>query len=170
MRNVVKTFPGVRALDGVDLTLNRGEVLALLGENGAGKSTLIKILGGAHRPDSGELRIDGQRVQINSPADAINAGIGIIYQEFNLVPALSAWENIFLGRETTTAGFIHRHTERQCAVELFERIGVDVPIDTPCGVSFTAIGECCLMTDSVESWSSLARASVVTCSVNIPES
>ena len=110
-----------------------GEVLALLGENGAGKSTLIKVLGGAHQPDHGSIEIEGEVVSIDSPADAIRAGIGIIYQEFNLVPALSAWENIFLGRERTTAGFIRRRDERRRAQELFDRIGVRVPIDAPCG-------------------------------------
>ena len=133
MRGIEKSFPGVRALSGVDLTLQEGEVLALLGENGAGKSTLIKILGGAYRPDGGTIRINGERVDITNPNDAIDAGIGIIYQEFNLVPALTAWENIFLGREKTTAGFVHRRDERKRAIELFKKIGVDVPVDTPCG-------------------------------------
>ncbi|MHC4995235.1 MAG: sugar ABC transporter ATP-binding protein, partial [Planctomycetota bacterium] len=133
MRGVVKDFSGVRALDGVDLTLHAGEVLALVGENGAGKSTLIKILGGAHRPDAGAIRIDGRPADIASPADAIAAGIGIIYQELNLVPALSAWENIFLGREATTAGFIHRRDERRRAAQLFKRLGADIPVDAPCG-------------------------------------
>jgi ribose transport system ATP-binding protein len=133
MRGIEKSFPGVRALRGVDLTLGTGEVLALLGENGAGKSTLIKMLGGAHRPDSGRIELAGRPIQLNGPADAIAAGIGVIYQEFNLVPELSAWENIFLGRETATFGFIHQRRERKKAQELFARIGVDVPVDTPCG-------------------------------------
>ena len=133
MRNIDKSFPGVHALSSVDLSLKRGEVLALLGENGAGKSTLIKILSGAYRPDSGKIEIEGAEVQIGSPSDAIAAGIGIIYQEFNLVPALSAWENIFLGRERTTAGFVHRSEQRKLAIELFKKIGVEVPVDVPCG-------------------------------------
>ncbi|MEM7390868.1 MAG: sugar ABC transporter ATP-binding protein, partial [Verrucomicrobiota bacterium] len=133
MTGIDKSFPGVRALSNVNLTLNRGEILALLGENGAGKSTLIKMLGGAHRPDAGRIVIDGEEVDISSPHDSIRQGIGIIYQEFNLVPALSAWENIFLGREQSTAGFVHRRDERKQAIELFERIGVEVPVDAPCG-------------------------------------
>jgi len=133
MRGIDKSFPGVHALSVVDLSLKRGEVLALLGENGAGKSTLIKILGGAQRPDAGAIEIDGHAVDIHSPSDAIAAGIGIIYQEFNLVPALTVWENLFLGRERTTAGFVQRTAERQCAKKLFEKIGAEVPLDARCG-------------------------------------
>ncbi len=132
MRGIEKSFPGVRALDGVDLTLHPGEILALLGENGAGKSTLIKMLGGAHAPDAGTIEIEGRRVDISSPAAASAAGIGVIYQEFNLVPGLTAWENIFLGREERL-GFVAKGTERQRAAELFEQIGVDVPVDARCG-------------------------------------
>lgn len=132
MRGIGKSFPGVRALHGVDLTLHRGEVLALLGENGAGKSTLIKMLGGATQPDHGSIRINGQSVNLASPSAANAAGIGVIYQEFNLVPGLSAWENIFLGRESHF-GFVRRAEERRRAKELFQQIGVEIPIDTLCG-------------------------------------
>lgn len=132
MRGIGKSFPGVRALHGVDLTLHRGEVLALLGENGAGKSTLIKMLGGANQRDTGSIRIDGQEVDLASPAAANAAGIGIIYQEFNLVPGLTAWENIFLGRETRFR-FVRRTEERRRAKELFDQIGVEIPIDQLCG-------------------------------------
>jgi ABC-type sugar transport system ATPase subunit len=132
MQGIQKSFPGVRALRGVDLSLQRGEVLALLGENGAGKSTLIKILGGAYQPDGGTIRIDGQDVQFANPSSANAAGIGIIYQEFNLVPGLPAWENIFLGRESNSF-FVRRGEERRRAVELFEQIGAAIPIDSLCG-------------------------------------
>src|SRR5467141_3381057 len=97
MRGIRKEFPGVVALDGVDLTLEAGEVHMLLGENGAGKSTLMKILSGAYRKDAGEIRVNGQPVEISSPRDALALGIRVIYQELNLVPHLSVAENIFLG-------------------------------------------------------------------------
>ena len=97
MRGIRKTFPGVIALDGVDLTLAAGDVHMLLGENGAGKSTLMKILSGAYRRDAGDIRLDGRPVEIGSPRDARDLGIRVIYQELNLVPHLSVAENIFLG-------------------------------------------------------------------------
>src|SRR5262245_4810671 len=106
MERIDKSFPGVVALRAVDLELQRGEVLALLGENGAGKSTLIKILGGAIRPDAGDIRIDGEPVHIRSPFDARRRGIAVIHQEFSLVPTLPAVDNIFLGREKTRAGIV----------------------------------------------------------------
>lgn len=132
MRGIGKSFPGVRALHDVDLTLKRGEVLGLLGENGAGKSTLIKMLGGAHQPDTGTIQLDGQSIRLTQPSDAHKAGLGIIYQEFNLIPGLSAWENISLGHETGL-GFVHRAEERDRAKALFQRLGVEIPVNRPCG-------------------------------------
>src|SRR5262245_42799736 len=99
MTGVVKSYPGVQALRGVSLALTAGEVLAVVGENGAGKSTLIKVLAGAVAPDAGTVRIDGREVRPGSPVDARRAGVAVIYQEFSLVPALTAAENVFLGRE-----------------------------------------------------------------------
>jgi ribose transport system ATP-binding protein len=101
MRGIRKVFPGVVALDGVDLSLQAGDVHMLLGENGAGKSTLMKILSGAYRKDAGEIRIHGRPVEIDGPRDALARGIRIIYQELSLVPQLSVAENIFLGAAPT---------------------------------------------------------------------
>ena len=132
MEGIDKSFPGVHALCEVDLRLDAGQVLALVGENGAGKSTLIKVLSGAHHADTGDIRIDGHRVTIATPADSQRAGVGVIYQEFNLVPAMSVRENIFLGRERTKAGFVRADEERRLAGELFDRIGVTVDPDALC--------------------------------------
>ncbi len=99
MRGITKEFPGVKALDGVDLKLYTGEVMALLGENGAGKSTLMKILSGVYKKNDGEIYYEGQKVEIRGPKDAQEKGIAIIHQELNLIPQLTIGENIFLGRE-----------------------------------------------------------------------
>src|SRR5580704_13199579 len=94
MLGVSKTFPGVRALDRVDFSLEPGEVHALMGENGAGKSTLIKIMTGAARGDAGEIRIDGRSVDIGSPGEARAMGVGAVYQEVNLVSTMSVTKNL----------------------------------------------------------------------------
>ncbi len=106
VRGVTKSFPGVRALKGVDLTIYPGEVHALVGENGAGKSTLMKILVGAQRPDGGEITLDGKPVHFHTPHQARAAGIGIIYQELTIAPNLTVAGNVFLGSEQRKFGFL----------------------------------------------------------------
>ena len=132
MREIDKSFPGVQALNGVDLDLYSGEVLALLGENGAGKSTLIKILGGAHAPTAGNVLVGGREVDLSTPHASQAAGIGIIYQEFNLVPHLSARENIFLGQESGRGGFIDTGEERRKASDLIRRLGTPIDPEQRC--------------------------------------
>ena len=102
-RSLTKSFPGVRALKGVSLTVERGEVLAVIGENGAGKSTLMKILAGVQTADSGEILLDGQPVALRSVHDALASGIALIHQELNLADNLDVAANIFLGREPLIA-------------------------------------------------------------------
>ena len=133
MCQIDKSFPGVHAIKNVSMKLHHGEVMGLVGENGAGKSTLIKILGGAHLPDSGRVLIEGQSVHILSPTAAQQAGISIIYQEFNLIPDLTVRENIFLGREKTRMGFVRASEEQRATLELFEKIGISVDPDVRCG-------------------------------------
>src|SRR6187401_3298837 len=99
MTDIVKRFPGVVALDGVDLNVVPGEVHCLLGQNGAGKSTLIKVLAGAHQPESGTIEWHGEEVRLSSPIAAMKLGIATIYQELDLVGGLTVAENIFLGHE-----------------------------------------------------------------------
>ena len=132
MAGIRKAFPGVVALDGVDLTLNAGEVHMLLGENGAGKSTLMKILSGAYRKDSGEIRVHGKAVEIGSPRDALALGIRVIYQELNLVPHLSVAENIFLGAAPTRfPGVIDWRQLSESAAKLLADLGLNIAADTP---------------------------------------
>jgi ribose transport system ATP-binding protein len=129
---VSKSFPGVRALDEVSLELEAGEVLALVGENGAGKSTLIKILGGAHQADTGQLSILGSPISIASPSDSKAKGISIIYQEFNLIPDLSVRENIFLGRELRKGFFIDEARETEAAKQLLRQLGLNLDPEKRC--------------------------------------
>jgi len=132
MTGVSKSFPGVLALDNVDLDVMPGEVHVLLGENGAGKSTLMKILSGAVRRDAGEIELDGQRVEINSPRDAQALGVRIIYQELTLVPYLTAAENIFLGREPCSMpGFVDMKRMRDDASQLLQTLGLRIDPDRP---------------------------------------
>ena len=138
MHGIVKSFPGVHALREVTLTLQSGEVLALLGENGAGKSTLMRVLGGAHHCDSGIIEIDGRATAIATPQESRLAGVAVIYQEFNLVPGLTAVENIFLGREVTRSGFIKRQHEHRHAADMFRRLGVEIDLNLPCRLLTTA--------------------------------
>ncbi|MGA8534031.1 MAG: sugar ABC transporter ATP-binding protein [Candidatus Tumulicola sp.] len=139
MRDIGKTFPGVRALSGVSLTLHAGEALVLVGENGAGKSTLVKILAGALRAGEGEILIDGIAVHIDSPRAAELLGIGMIYQEFTLVPQLTAPENIALGVEPTRGPFVDDPAVRQRAAHQLNQLGLDLPLDVP--VSRLSVGQ-----------------------------
>ncbi len=123
VRGIVKTFPGVRALDGVDLDVEPGEVHCLLGQNGAGKSTLIKVLAGAHQPDTGEITWQGEPVTLASPVDALRLGIATMYQELDLVPGLSVADNIFLGHERARFGFTRISQARDEAARLMARLG-----------------------------------------------
>jgi ribose transport system ATP-binding protein len=126
---VNKSFPGVRALDGVDFALRSGEVHALVGENGAGKSTLIKILCGIYHPDSGEIRVDGETVTIASAQDAQRLGIAPVHQEIHLVPLLSVAENIFLGRQPLRSrGWIDRGGMERQAAETLQSLGIRVDV------------------------------------------
>ena len=123
LTDVVKTFPGVRALDGVELEVEAGEVHCLLGQNGAGKSTLIKVLAGVHRPDSGHVEWLGQPVEFATPQAAMKAGIATIYQELDLVDYLTVAENIYLGHEPHRFGFVHKGQAQRRARELLGRLG-----------------------------------------------
>src|SRR5918992_1878012 len=119
MRDIAKSFFGVEVLHGVDLDLRAGEIHAIVGENGAGKSTLVKVLAGVHPPTEGTIRIDGEEVHFAHPAQAQNAGVGIVYQEFNLLPDRNVAENVFVGREPAARGIIdRRRMERETAALL----------------------------------------------------
>lgn len=139
MRAIVKTFPGVRALDGVDLVLRAGEVHALMGENGAGKSTLIKVLTGVYPLSGGEIHLEGRAIAPRSPADAQTLGISTVYQEVNLVPDLSVAENLFLGRQPRTWGCIRWGEIRRRATEALRRLDLSLDVARPLGDCSIAI-------------------------------
>lgn len=132
MRGIVKEYPGVRALDGVDFDLHAGEVHCLVGENGAGKSTLIKILAGAVTRDAGDILLEQKPAEILSPIDAQRLGIGIIYQDFKLVDELTVSENILLGQEPLRGGLfrlLNKKREKDRAREVLKQLGEDIGTD-----------------------------------------
>ncbi len=123
MRDIAKSFVGVEVLHGVDLDLEPGEIHAIVGENGAGKSTLMKVLAGVHHPDRGTIRIDGRDVSFGNPHAAQAAGVGIIYQEFNLLPDRTVAENVFVGREPVRGGLVDRRGMERETTALLEDLG-----------------------------------------------
>lgn len=127
MENISKSFPGVKALDNVNFNVYENEVMALLGENGAGKSTLMKILSGVYEKDEGRIFLDGESLEVNSPRDATDKGIAIIHQELNLIPYLTVYENIFLGREVKkSSGALNKKRMLEDTKEILEKLKVDI--------------------------------------------
>jgi ribose transport system ATP-binding protein len=133
MQNISKRYPGVLALDDISFDLIRGEVHCLLGENGAGKSTLMKILSGALKKDTGNIFIEGKEVSYQTPSEAQRLGIGIIYQDFKLIPELSAADNIFLGNEiiNSSFSFLDKKKMIELAQKAFDELGENIPADLP---------------------------------------
>ena len=129
MLNITKVFPGIIANDNVTLQLKKGEIHALLGENGAGKSTLMSVLFGLYQPEEGEIRKDGEKVDIKDPNDANRLGIGMVHQHFKLVECFSVLDNIILGVEPNKMGFLQKAAARQKVEELSDRYGLSVDCD-----------------------------------------
>ncbi len=159
MRDISKTFPGVKALSHVDFTLRRGEVHALMGENGAGKSTLIKVLTGVHEFETGEIRMDGSSAAIinHSPQEAQENGISTVYQEVNLCPNLTVAENLFIGREPRKFGMIDWKTMNSRSQELLKNLDIAVS-------PTTMLDECSI---AIQQMIAIARAVDMKCKVLI---
>ena len=139
MKGIEIEFPGVKALDKVDFSVNAGEIHALLGENGAGKSTLIKCLTGVHHMDAGTILFDGKEIRPTSPQEAFSMGISTVYQEINLCPNLTVAENIFVGRQPMKGGMINWKEINRRAKELMSRFHMDIDVTRPLNNYSTAI-------------------------------
>ena len=159
MRDISKTFPGVKALQHVDFTLRKGEIHALMGENGAGKSTIIKVLTGVHEFETGEIYIDGSEKSIinKSPEQAQKNGISTVYQEVNLCPNLTVAENLFIGREPRTLGLINWKKMNRQAEELLKSLDISAKATQP-------LDECSIATQQMIA---IARAVDMKCKVLI---
>ena len=133
LRGITKRFGSLVANDGIDLVVEPGEMHCLLGENGAGKSTLMNVLYGLYQPDEGEIAVDGRPVHFDGPGDALAAGIGMVHQHFMLIPVFTVTENVVLGHEEVTGGFLDRRRARDQVVEVSRRYRLDVPPDALVG-------------------------------------
>ncbi|MFC8193655.1 sugar ABC transporter ATP-binding protein [Cellulomonas sp. NPDC057328] len=143
MTGITITFPGVKALDGVDLVLRRGEVHALMGENGAGKSTLIKALTGVYRVDSGGIAVDGRELRFDDPSQAQAAGISTVYQEVNLCTNLTVAENVMLGHEVRRGPFVDWRATRREARRYLQRLNLDIDPRSPLASHSIAVQQLC---------------------------
>ena len=131
LRGITKRFPGVLANDHINLTLEEGEIHALLGENGAGKTTLMNILYGLYQPDEGEIIVRGSPIKVHSPSDAIASGIGMVHQHFMLIPVFTVTENVMLGEESTHyGGFLNRKTAANRVREISKQYNLEVNPDS----------------------------------------
>jgi ABC-type uncharacterized transport system ATPase subunit len=164
MRGITKTFPGVTANDNINFTVEKGEIHGLLGENGAGKTVLMSVLYGLYSPDAGEIHIDGERAEIESPAAAMSLGIGMVHQHFMLVPSLTVAENVVLGREPTRNGLIDEG-------EMLERVRAScteyrLDVDVEASVHTLSVG----VQQRVEILKALYRGADILSSTNPPRS
>ncbi len=128
LKDIRKTFPGVVALDKMYLNVKPGEILGLIGENGAGKSTLIKTLTGVHKPDKGQIIVDGQEMHFNTPQEAIQAGIACVYQELNIEKLLNITDNIYINKWLKKGALLDYGAMHKRAAEIMKDLGQDVDV------------------------------------------
>ncbi len=150
IRSLTKSFPGTKALDGVNFDLVAGEVHALLGENGAGKSTLIKCLTGAYRRDAGEIRLDGRAISPGSTSEAQDLGIGTVYQEVNLLANLTVAQNLTFGREPRRFGLVDGRAQKRAAEEMLQGYGLNIDVGRDLGSYSVAIQQIIAIARAVE--------------------
>ncbi len=150
IKGLSKSFPGVKALCNVDLDLRRGEIHGLMGENGAGKSTLIKVLTGLYSKDAGEIFLDGKPFELNSPEDAPKFGLSTVYQEINLIPALSVAENIYIGREPMRWGCIDWRAITSRAKTAIKKLDLDIDVTLPVSSFSVAIQQLVAITRALD--------------------
>lgn len=145
LQNIGKLYSGVRALNQVSFEISSGEVVALVGENGAGKSTLVKIMSGVITPEEGSIELDGKNIELTNPKAARDAGIGVIHQHYSLVPELTIYENLFIGREETVpgSGLLRRKRMKKLAGEWLDQFGIHLNPETKIGK--LTVGQCQLI-------------------------
>ena len=150
IRGLSKRFPGVLALSEVDFSLRRGEIHGLMGENGAGKSTLIKVLTGLYKQDAGEIYLDGKKPEFHSPEEAQRFGISTVYQEINLIPALSVAENIFIGREPKSFGGINWRAINSRAAQAIKKLDLHIDVTQPVASYSVAVQQLVAITRALD--------------------
>ena len=169
IRGLSKRFPGVNALTGVDFTARRGEVHCLMGENGAGKSTLIKVLTGLYKRDGGKILYEGRPLELPSPVEAPQHGISTVYQEINLIPALSVAENIYLGRQPMKGGRINWKAINDGAQAALKKLDVTVDVTQPVSSYSVAIQQLVAIARALDISAKILILDEPTSSLDTPE-